>query len=61
MYFNLAAEGRVFHFMGQLQERRHLLAAHKQVAIFAKMVDPLRCGNSTLCVLLGHGRGELEV
>jgi 4-deoxy-L-threo-5-hexosulose-uronate ketol-isomerase len=33
LYFNLAPEGRVFHFMGQPQETRHLLVADKQAAI----------------------------
>jgi 4-deoxy-L-threo-5-hexosulose-uronate ketol-isomerase len=33
MYFNLPAEQRVFHLMGQPQETRHLVVADKQVVI----------------------------
>src|ERR1700733_9330092 len=33
MYFNLAADQRVFHLMGQPQETRHLVVADKQAVI----------------------------
>jgi 4-deoxy-L-threo-5-hexosulose-uronate ketol-isomerase len=46
MYFNLAPEGRVFHFMGEPQETRHLLVADKQVAISPSW--SIHCGAGTL-------------
>ncbi len=33
LYFNLPADGRVFHLMGQPQETRHLVVADKQAVI----------------------------
>lgn len=46
MYFNLAPEGRVFHFMGEPQETRHLLVADKQIAISPSW--SIHCGAGTL-------------
>jgi 4-deoxy-L-threo-5-hexosulose-uronate ketol-isomerase len=45
MYFNLAPTARVFHFMGQPQETRHLLVADKQVAISPSW--SIHCGAGT--------------
>jgi len=45
MYFNMAADARVFHFMGPPLETRHLLIADRQVAISPSW--SIHCGVGT--------------
>lgn len=46
LYFNLAPEARVFHFMGEPTETRHLLVANEQAIISPNWSIHCGCGTS---------------
>ena len=56
MYFNVANDARVMHFMGPPAETRHLLMADKEHRHLSWLVDSFRRRNARLQLLLGHGR-----
>jgi 4-deoxy-L-threo-5-hexosulose-uronate ketol-isomerase len=55
MYFDLAAGARVFHFMGQPQETRHLLVGDRQVVISPawSIHSATATGSYTFCWAMG--------
>lgn len=46
LYFNLAPEARIFHFMGEPTETRHLLVANEQAIISPNWSIHCGCGTS---------------
>jgi 4-deoxy-L-threo-5-hexosulose-uronate ketol-isomerase len=60
LYFNVAADARVFHFMGQPQETRHLVVADKQAVISPSWSVHSGVGTSAYTFCWGMG-GENQV
>jgi len=58
-YFDVPESQRVFHFMGQPGETRHLVVGDCQGIISPTLVHPLRLRYQQLFLHLGHGRRKL--
>jgi 4-deoxy-L-threo-5-hexosulose-uronate ketol-isomerase len=55
MYFNLAPESRVFHFMGEANETRHLVVANQQAVLSPSW--SIHCGVGTTSYAFCWGMG----
>jgi 4-deoxy-L-threo-5-hexosulose-uronate ketol-isomerase len=55
LYFNVPAEHRVFHMMGQPQESRHLLVADKQAVLSPSWSIHAGVGTSNYMFCWGMG------
>ena len=60
-YFDVPEQQRVFHFMGEPQETRHLRGGGRAGGDLAAVVDPFGLRYQQLCVHLGDGGRELYV
>lgn len=60
VYFDLEEDQRVFHFMGEPNETRHLVVANEQAIISPpSFVYSRRLRYNQLLIFVGYGRREL--
>jgi 4-deoxy-L-threo-5-hexosulose-uronate ketol-isomerase len=57
-YFDMPADGVVFHMMGEPTETRHLVVRNEQAVISPELVHPQRRRHAGLHLHLGHGGRE---
>ena len=55
-YFEVPEEHAVCHFMGEVDETRHVWMKGDQAVFVTGVVYPFGCGNSQLYFYLGYGR-----
>ncbi len=60
LYFNLAPEARVFHFMGEPTETRHLLVANEQAIISPNWSIHCGCGTSNYAFVWAMAGDNVE-
>lgn len=60
LYFDLAPHARVFHFMGEPRETRHLLVANEQAILSPNWSIHSGCGTSNYSFIWGMGGDNVE-